>query len=112
MRLFSSLLLIILLFTAPAFATAQFSELLEYNGKPERMFSVPLESYFSAGIPNLTCFVDRCALPAGAAMSASGKSWTAICILSRSISAVPRVRRSFRSTGSILSGRLGKGNLV
>lgn len=56
MRLFSSLLLIILLFTAPAFATAQFSELLEYNGKPERMFAVPLEGYFSAGHPKPDMF--------------------------------------------------------
>ncbi|NLI28684.1 MAG: hypothetical protein GX423_01265, partial [Nitrospiraceae bacterium] len=56
MRIFSSLLLILLLFTAPAFATAQFSELLDYNGKPERMFSVPLESYFSAGHPKPDMF--------------------------------------------------------
>ncbi|HSW62556.1 MAG TPA: hypothetical protein VLH56_04465 [Dissulfurispiraceae bacterium] len=41
----------ILFFASSAFATAQFSELLEYRGETEKMFSVPLENYFSPENP-------------------------------------------------------------
>jgi hypothetical protein len=50
MRILASLVLCLLL-PASAFATAQFSELLDYKGTTEKMFSVPLESYFSPENP-------------------------------------------------------------
>lgn len=46
----------ILLFASSALATAQFSELLEYRETTEKMFSVPLESYFSPENPKPEAF--------------------------------------------------------
>lgn len=56
MRFIPAVLISILLFATSAFATAQFSELLERNGVPEKMFSEPLESYFSAEHPRPDMF--------------------------------------------------------
>lgn len=56
MRFIPAVLISILLFTTSAFATAQFSELLEINGVPEKMFSTPLERYFSAENPKPDMF--------------------------------------------------------
>ncbi len=57
MRLIPVLLISILLSASSAFATAQFSELLDYNGTTEKMFSVPLESYFSHENPKPEAFI-------------------------------------------------------
>ncbi len=56
MRLIPILLISILLSASTAFATAQFSELIDCNGTTEKMFSVPLESYFSHENPKPETF--------------------------------------------------------